>query len=177
MSAALVAYGSKHGSTRGIAEAIGTVLRDHGYDTDVRPAKEVRDLAPYRLVVVGGGLYAGHWHGDATDFLKRFERDLKTRPTWLFSSGPTGGTPETDAKVAEANAHPELVPPPGDVARRAERIGARGHATFAGSIGVTDGVMSLFERWIPKGDWRDFDAIEAWATAIARDAAVAEAAR
>jgi menaquinone-dependent protoporphyrinogen oxidase len=173
-SVALVAYASKHGSTTEIAEAIGAVLRERGLETDVRPAREVRDVGGYRLVVVGSALYMGKWQSDATDFLKRFERELKTRPTWLFSSGPTGGTPEAEAKVAEANASPERVPPPGDVTKRGERIGARGYATFGGSLGVTEEVTGLFERWIPRGDWRDFDAIRAWATAIASSEVRAE---
>ena len=49
----------------------------------------------------------------------------------------------------------------------AERIGARGHATFPGRI--EEGVSGIFSRWVPKGDWRDFDAIRDWADAIAAD--------
>ena len=160
---ALVAYASKHGSTAGIAEAVAETLRARGFVTDVMPAKEVRRIDDYGLVVVGSAVYMFRWQGDAVDFLKRFRRELETRSTWLFSSGPTGGDAEADAKMADI-----LVtqpPPPGNAAKLAERIGVRGHRTFAGA--TADTMTGFFERWIPKGDWRDFDAIRDWANEIA----------
>jgi menaquinone-dependent protoporphyrinogen oxidase len=164
MSAMLVAFGSKYGSTAAIAEAIGQRLRERGHTVDVRPAGEVEDLGRFDAFVVGGGLYMGGWHKEAMNLLKRHEAELRQRPTWLFSSGPTGGSPEADAAVKEALSSPTTYPPVKDVARRMERIGARGHATFPGSVG--EGVGGIFARWVPKGDWRDFDAIRDWADTI-----------
>jgi menaquinone-dependent protoporphyrinogen oxidase len=166
---ALVAYGSKYGSTAGIAEAIGETLRESGLDADVYAASDVRTIEPYDVVVVGGGLYVGRWHGDAVSFVKRFEDDLIDRPTWLFSSGPTGGTDKAEAEMARVLV--EQPAPPSNVAKIANRIGIRGHRTFAGA--VTDGMGGFFSRWIPKGDWRDFDAVRAWATEIASTTPVA----
>ena len=160
---ALVAYGSKYGSTAGIADAIGDALRACGLDADVQAASDVRTIAQYDVVVVGGGLYVGRWHGDAVAFVKRFADDLIDRPTWLFSSGPTGGTAKAEAEMARVLA--EQPGPPGNVAGIAKRIGIRGHRTFAGA--VTQGTGGFFARGIPKGDWRDFDAVRAWATEIA----------
>jgi menaquinone-dependent protoporphyrinogen oxidase len=160
---ALVAYGSKYGSTGGIADSIGETLRELGIEADVRPAADVHKIDQYDLVVIGGGVYVGRWHGDAVAFVKRFEDDLLDRPTWLFSSGPTGGSPKAEADMARVIA--EQPGPPGNVAKAATRIGIRGHRTFAGA--VTEGMGGIFARWIPKGDWRDPDAIRAWATEIA----------
>lgn len=160
---ALIAYGSKYGSTAGIAKAIAESLRAQDVEADVRPAAEVRTIEPYDTVIVGGGLYVGRWHGDAAAFVKRFEDDLIDRPTWLFSSGPTGGSDKAEAEMARVLA--EQPGPPGNVARIAKRIGIRAHRTFAGA--VTDGMGGFFTRWIPKGDWRDFEAVRAWATEIA----------
>ncbi len=53
----LVAYASERGSTAEIAEAIGERLRRSGIGADVRPAGEVRDLAPYGSVVLGSAVY------------------------------------------------------------------------------------------------------------------------
>ena len=36
----LVAYASKHGSTAEIAETVGTVLQERGYEVDVKPIAE-----------------------------------------------------------------------------------------------------------------------------------------
>ena len=166
---ALVAYGSKYGSTAGIADAIGGTLQELGIEADVRPAADVHRIDQYDMVVVGGGVYVGRWHGDAAAFVKRFEEQLLDRPTWLFSSGPTGGSPKAEADMARVLA--EQPGPPGNIARCAERIGIRGHRTFAGA--VTDGMGGVFARWIPKGDWRDLASVRAWATEIARTIPVA----
>lgn len=163
----LVAYASKHGATAEIAQAIGEALNAMGLAADVRPAREVRTLDAYRAVIVGSAVQMDRWQGDAMEFVKRFERELQARPTWLFSSGPTGGSPEADALVARAAAAPEAVPPPKDIAKWAARIGARGHATFPGKVGA--GVGGIFTKWVPKGDWRDFEAITAWARGIGTD--------
>jgi menaquinone-dependent protoporphyrinogen oxidase len=139
---------------------------------DVRPAAEIDAVDPYGAVVIGSGVYMNRWKGEAIEFLKRFERQLTSRPTWLFSSGPTGGTPEADAKVAEILVAQPPAPP--EARKRAQRIGARGHMTFGGRVGP--GMGGIFERWVPKGDWRDFEAIARWARTVARDLRV-EAAR
>jgi menaquinone-dependent protoporphyrinogen oxidase len=164
----LVAYASKHGSTAGIAEALGAALRTRGLVTDVRPAAEVRSIDDYGLVVVGSAVYMFRWQGDAVDFLKRFRHELMSRPTWLFSSGPTGGDAKAEAKVVEIL---EQQPPvSGNAAKLAEQIGVRGHRTFGGRAG--EEMTGVFERWMPHGDWRDFDTIPAWADEIARSAPI-----
>ncbi len=47
----LVAYGTKHGSTIEVAEAIAAALRDSGHEVDVGPAADVRALDDYGAVV------------------------------------------------------------------------------------------------------------------------------
>jgi menaquinone-dependent protoporphyrinogen oxidase len=160
---ALVAYATKHGSTAEIAEAIAETLRARGIPTDVGPASDIHAIDEYGLVVVGSGVYMFRWHGDSVGFVKRFEGKLRDRPTWLFGSGPTGGTPEADEKLAQVLA--DQPPPPGNIAKLAARVGARGYRTFGGRAGPEMG--GIFERWIPKGDWRDFDAVRTWANGIA----------
>jgi menaquinone-dependent protoporphyrinogen oxidase len=167
MSQILVAYATRHGSTGEIAETIGQRLREHGHAVDVRHANEVRDVTDYDAVVIGSAVYMFHWQRDAMDLVKRHERALRARPTWLFSSGPTGGSEETDAALEQLRHSATAFPAPKDVAQRMARIGAKGHATFAGKAGVEMG--GFFERWMPKGDWRDFDAVRGWADGIAAE--------
>jgi menaquinone-dependent protoporphyrinogen oxidase len=164
MQKILVAFGTKYGSTGEIAAAIADVLRRLGLEVDLRSARDVRDVAAYDGVVVGSGVYVGRWHADALDLVKRFERELRVRPTWFFSSGPTGGTPQAEAAMVKALE--EQAPPPGQAGRLAERIAIRGHALFAGKVGA--GVGGIFARWVPRGDWREFGIIETWAAGIAR---------
>jgi menaquinone-dependent protoporphyrinogen oxidase len=160
---ALVAYGTKAGATAGIAEEIGEVLRHRGISTDVLPADRVRSVDEYGIVVVGGGMYVGRWHGDAVKFLKRFADALQDREVWLFGDGPTGGTPGAEAKLAELLA--QQPPAPGNARKLAERVTTHRFRTFGGAVDPETG--GFFARYIPKGDWRDHDAIRAWADLIA----------
>lgn len=167
MPKTLVAYATKHGSTAEIAEMIGVGLRDGGRDVDVLPAGEVVDISPYEKVVVGSAVYMGRWQRDALDFLRRHEAMLKRVPTWLFSSGPTGGTPDADAKVAALGGGSLVASPPKDAVGWVRRIGARAHMTIPGRIG--EGMGGFFERWMPRGDWRDLAAVRRWGQALAGD--------
>jgi menaquinone-dependent protoporphyrinogen oxidase len=65
MPRVLVAYATKHGSTREVAEAIAARLRENGLDADLRCAADVEAVDDYASVVVGGSIYMGRWHGDA----------------------------------------------------------------------------------------------------------------
>ena len=65
MTKVLVAYGSRHGGTRGIAERIGEVLRTEGLDVEVAAADHVTDVADADAFVVGSGVYMGSWLKEA----------------------------------------------------------------------------------------------------------------
>ena len=161
MARALVAYASKHGSTREIAEAIAAELEDAGLTVDCREAATVSTFAGYDLVVLGSAVYAGRWRRDAKRLLKRQERELARVPFWLFSSGPAGEKP-TPPKWAE----------PQKLMARAERIGVREHVVFGGRI--PQDPRNFVERAMLKNtpvefqDLRDWDEIRQWAAGIAR---------
>ncbi|MFJ9898296.1 flavodoxin domain-containing protein [Streptomyces sp. NPDC091280] len=154
----LVAYGTKNGSTAGIAEAVADVLNKAGVTAEALPAATVPDVKPYGAVVIGGALYAGHWQRDARRFLGRHRRALAGRPVWLFSSGPL------DASASERD-----IPPVPGVRRAMIRLDARGHTTFGGCLGEdAEGRLARsIVRGGKGGDFRDFAAIEAWAAGIA----------
>ena len=84
----LVAYATKHGSTREVAETIAEVLRADGYDVTVRPASDITELDDVEAVVLGGALYTGRWHRDARRFLSRFRGELAARRLAVFGMGP-----------------------------------------------------------------------------------------
>src|SRR3954462_14122995 len=58
----LVAYATKHGSTREVAEAVAGTREQRGVDVDVLPAASAGSLDGYDGVVLGGALYTGRWH-------------------------------------------------------------------------------------------------------------------
>jgi menaquinone-dependent protoporphyrinogen oxidase len=158
----LIAYATKYGATVEIAEKIGQVLRQAGLPADVQPADRVGDLTAYKAVVLGSAVYAGQWRKEAATFLEANEKQLAERPVWLFSSGPTGkGDP---VQLMKGWRFPEAQQP------IADRIHPRDIAFFHGVLDMQK--LSLPEKVIvkgikaPVGDFRDWNAITAWAAAI-----------
>ncbi|MGC8838333.1 MAG: flavodoxin domain-containing protein [Anaerolineae bacterium] len=159
----LVAYATKYGATAEIAEKIGATLREAGLQAEVLPVDQVGDLTPYQAVVLGSAVYAGQWRREAAAFLKAHEEALAQRPVWLFSSGPLGeGDP---VQLMKGWRFPEALQP------IADRIAPRDIAFFHGALDPDK--LSLGERLLlralkaPAGDYRDWEAIAAWAAAIA----------
>jgi menaquinone-dependent protoporphyrinogen oxidase len=161
----LVAYATKYGATEGIAEKIGVVLGEEGFDVEVISSEKISDLSPYEAVVIGSGVYIGRWRKEAAKFLKVYEKDLKQKKVWLFSSGPTGeGDPE-----AQLNGWTF----PEGLKETAASIGPVDSTIFSGSIDKEK--LKGLEKWMLKkveagiGDFRDWEAIEAWARSIAQE--------
>jgi menaquinone-dependent protoporphyrinogen oxidase len=159
----LVAYATKYGATAEIAERIGEVLRQAGLQANVLPAENVTDMTPYGAVVLGSAVYIGKWRGEAAKFLEANEKALAGLPVWLFSSGPTG---EGDAvELMKGWSFPEAQQ---DVA---DRLGPRDVVVFHGALDPKK--LSFAEKLIikgvkaPMGDFRDWEAITAWAEGIA----------
>lgn len=150
----LVAYGSKHGATAGIADEIGRTLRDDGFEAVVEPADTVTDVSGYDGVVLGGALYAGRWDGKARGCARRNAEQLRHRPVWLFSSGPV-----------DSSAEQHDIPPVRGVARRMRNLGAREHMTFGGALTADDaGFMARsLIRHGKGGDFRNSARIQEWA--------------
>lgn len=144
----LIAYASKMGGTKGLAEMLGDEFARLGHEADVRPAGRVESITEYDAVIVGGALYILRWHADARRFVKRFHTHLAERPVWLFSSGPL------DESAGEGGIQPVRF-----VRKTITRIGARGHMTFGGRL--TDE-----SRGLPVGDWRDPNQVRGWAEQI-----------
>ncbi len=161
----LVTYASKYGGTAGIAEKIGEVLREAGVETDVLPVDRVRDLAPYRAVILGSAVYIGGWRKPAVNFIRSREQELSGRPVWIFSSGPTG--PADQGAFMGGGLLPKALLPVAD------RIHPRDVVIFGGAA-FAERLKGL-DKWIlnnvkaPLGDFRDWAAIQSWAEAIARD--------
>jgi menaquinone-dependent protoporphyrinogen oxidase len=156
----LVAYASKHASTAEIAERIAAAMRDAGCDAQAIPAAEVHDVSGYEAVVLGSAVYAKRWQRDARSFARRHAAALRTRPVWLFSSGPFGSADE----------HPTAPTPP-IATKLVEQLGAREHVMFGGRAPTDPG--NFVERAMLKNtpperrDARDWAAIDAWGSSVA----------
>lgn len=155
----LLTVGSKHGASDEIGRAIGAALDEAGMEPMNLPPEQVTSLDGYDAVVIGSGVYAGRWVESARRFVDDHLDELRELPVWVFSSGPLGDPPK-----------PVEEPPEGTAV--AERIGAREHRVFAGALDRSG--LNLGERAIvgivraPDGDFREWPAISAWGTGIAR---------
>jgi menaquinone-dependent protoporphyrinogen oxidase len=166
-SKALVAYASKHGSTREIAQAVAEEMQAAGVEVDCRDAGEVRDLDGYDAVVLGSAVYMKRWRSEARAFLRRHARALAAMPFWVFSSGPCG---EGAAPDANDGAGPDLswCEPP-RIVERLERMNVREHVIFGGRV-PEDGFMGNAMRQSSPPellDMRDWDEIREWAAKVA----------
>lgn len=174
----LVAYATRHGATKGIAERIAATFEQHRLDVTLSSVGEIGSIEGYDAYVIGSAAYMGGWLGEATGFVRKHEQQLAGRPVWLFSSGPTG-TETVDAKGRD----PLVAAEPKEFQEFARAIRPRGLQVFYGAYdpdaapaGIAEkmmqGFMSLFPASrdaLPKGDFRDWPAIEAWAESIARE--------
>jgi menaquinone-dependent protoporphyrinogen oxidase len=174
----LVAYASRHGATRGIAECIAATLEQTGLDVTLQPVADAGAIDGYDAYVIGSAAYMGGWLGDATTFVRRHRDVLAGRPVWLFSSGPT-----STATAAAKGRDPLQAAAPKEFAEFARSIGPREVQVFYGAYdpnappaGLAESLMSRFMRLapaarqaLPAGDFRDWPAIEAWAESIARE--------
>lgn len=158
----LVAFGTKYGATQQIAERIAEVLRGAGLQVDVQPADRAGDVRSYGAVVLGSAVYIGQWRKPAVRFLQDNQVALVGKPVWLFSSGPTGeGDP---VELTNGWHFPAKLQP------AADKIGVRDIALFHGA--ADESKMNFLEKWMlknvkaPVGDFRDWEAISAWAAGI-----------
>jgi menaquinone-dependent protoporphyrinogen oxidase len=92
----LIAYASRHGATKEIAEALAGAIREAGFEADVRPAGTVADVSLYAGVVIGAPLYAGTLLKDLPKFAERHAKALKATPVAAFVSGSSLGDPGPD---------------------------------------------------------------------------------
>jgi menaquinone-dependent protoporphyrinogen oxidase len=176
----LVAYASRHGATRGIAERVATTLERNGLAVTLKPAGEVRDAGTFDAFVIGGAAYVFHWLKEATEFVERHRPLLASRPVWLFSSGPVG-TDTVDAQgrdVLQTSVPREFAELTAIIHPRGERIFFGAYDPTARPIGFMERVtrmMPAARDALPAGDFRDWAAIEEWAEGIAHDLLAASA--
>jgi menaquinone-dependent protoporphyrinogen oxidase len=139
----LVAYATKRGSTREVAEAVAETLRGQGFEVELVPAAEAKSVEKFDAVVIGGALYSGRWRGSR--MLKRRRRALASKPVAVFAMGPR--------RAADI------------VFTRASQQLQRALARVPEVEPVASGVFGGVDR--KKGiDLRDWDAIRAWAEAV-----------
>jgi menaquinone-dependent protoporphyrinogen oxidase len=156
----LVAYATRHESTRGTATEIARVLDDEGLAVRLVAVDSIDELRPFRAAVIGCTVFDGQWMPGVHAFLADHERQLEAMPVWLFATGPPEPLPEG-----------ATVDVPLDLVGVIERIGPRDVALFAGSLqphhlGAALRILARLSR-ASFAEHRDRAAVERWARHVA----------
>lgn len=164
----LVAYASRYGSTKEVAESVAGALREAGLEVDCRDMREVDAVEDYRAFVLGAPFYFGRWLRPARRFLDRFGPVLAHRDVAVF------GTGQIDAAHQPA---PEVRAQMDSLAVRYDWLHPFDIGVFGGSY--TPDRLSGWHRWllrlpasplrgIPASDLRDWQEVRSWADGVAR---------
>ena len=138
----LVTASSKHGATDEVADAIAKRLEAAGFTVDRIAPADVTTVEPYDAVIVGSAVYILQWMPE---------------PVWAFSVGMNGVPKHSEQ---DGNRVGPLL----------THVNCRELRTFPGRYKPE--LLSLRERSVARlagvveGDFRDWDAIEAWADGI-----------
>jgi menaquinone-dependent protoporphyrinogen oxidase len=166
----LVAVASKHGATADIADRVAGILRATGHDVtqyDITHGHvRAESVEGYDAYVIGSAIYEGHWLRTARHFVLDHAITLQRGEVHLFSSGPLDDENHVGVDTHKID---ELI----------HAVDAVEHRMFSGRLDRGD--LNRLERWVVDvvkahdGDYRDWTAIDAWATGLSASFAGANA--
>lgn len=161
----LVGYATQHGSTREIAERIGSVLDQHGHRVEVSALEEVIEAGGYGGFVLGSAIHRQNWLLAARRFIEHHAGTLAVRPVWLFSVGMPAALPRRFRTWAATEEGKAIVGFRSYFLPRATRLFSGvyrpEHTPWPGRL--------LFRAMGGRfGDYRDWECIETWAREIAQ---------
>jgi menaquinone-dependent protoporphyrinogen oxidase len=190
MKRILVTYATMTGSTLEVAQVVAEEIARSDVQVDVLPLGEVKSLAGYDGVVLGGPMLMG-WHRQAMGFLKKHRQALQRIPLAVFvmaisltQTGETnvGGVPvyvdDQLPKPPEQAGHLRFRERYARLSNYVQPILTAVRLVRPASIGVFGGRLEygrlkwwavLFVMLIiqaPAGDRRNWVAIRAWAAGL-----------
>jgi menaquinone-dependent protoporphyrinogen oxidase len=162
----LVTYASRTGSTMEVAEAIGKTLSEDRAQVDVIPMQDVKDLSPYRAVIVGSAIRKAKWLPEAVQFIRTHQETLMHKPLAMFTVCIT---------LAMSNSDQYRSAVAGWTAPIRVLVRPLSEGLFAGMLDFS----KLPFNWdtlklratvaagiFPRGDRRDWAAIRSWAESL-----------
>jgi menaquinone-dependent protoporphyrinogen oxidase len=153
----LLAHASRFGSTQEVAETIASTLSEAGLAVELQPMQDVQSLDRYDAVVLGAAIYNAKWNAVAHQFVSQYQDGLSQLPVVIFTLGPLSGNDaakrnsrrQLDNELAK---YPWLKPIAVEI--------------FAGKYDPSKPGLNFFERFLPARDYRNWDAIRAWANEL-----------
>lgn len=157
----LIAYASRCGSTAEVAHMIAQTLLNHGISVDLNLVEHVKDLSPYKMVIIGSAIRTAHWLPEAVTFVKENRLVLRRISTAYFTVCLTMAQ-DDDSSRQKAE-------------RFLDAVREYNHADLEGYFGglLDFKRLSWLDQMIMKsrgrtkeGDYRDWNAIQAWTDMI-----------
>jgi menaquinone-dependent protoporphyrinogen oxidase len=160
----LIAYASEFGTTGEVAEAIGEVLCQEGNTVETKWVNNVKDLNNYDAVIIGSAIQYDKWMSEATEFVTANQKILQQLPVAYFFTCLVLHklNPKGDLEAKEYSDKLQALVP------QVKPVSIGG---FAGVLDYSNmGFFSrlilkaiLYKKGVKEGDYRDWDAIRAWA--------------
>ncbi len=157
----LIAYASKVGSTADIADEIRRVIEQgSAVVVDVKPVSQVKDVSAYDAVIIGSAIRRGKWLPQAVRFVQKNREALRRVPVAYFTVCLTMREDnEENRRTVSAYMEPvRRVLQPLD-------IGLFGGELEYEKFPFWQRLMLKLNR-MPRGDFRNWDAIRAWASRL-----------
>lgn len=141
----LIAYTTKKGSTREVAQKIGEVLKSKGMNVSVADIKDKPNVEGFDATIVGAPIMMGNLLHRAPDFVKKHLKVFKDKPFACFA---LGGTLKEDTEENRAIMLKKL-------AKVTDKITPFDIGLFGG-------------KYSDDKDWRDWNKITAWAEELSK---------
>ncbi|CAG0950177.1 menaquinone-dependent protoporphyrinogen oxidase [Anaerolineae bacterium] len=161
----LVTYATIMGATTGIARAIGIELRASGAAVRVLPIDHVSRPENYRSIIIGSPIYEGLWLDTATAFLEQQRELLSQIPVAYFVVHA-----RNNKSADEQQRHVQrCIKAIHDKVPEIEPVDV---GVFAGAFNSRSWTLSTLlalkaQGDLPlDGDYRDWNAIQAWARQV-----------
>lgn len=171
----LVGYATVHGSTADIAQAIGEELTAQGLQVTVENVTRVQRLNGYDAFVLGTPIHASNWLLEMKEFVKKNIKQMLGKPVYFWVACIRVIERFGLEHVMEFYMAPEIL----------DKLDVRDKTAFAGKLDLQN--TDWNERWTLAarydgeswpinfdGDFRDWEAIRAWAHKVARELQVAQ---
>ncbi len=155
----LIAYATRGGTTQKVAESIAGAMREHQALVEVRPIEQVRDLSPYRAVVVGSGVRDEKWLPEAVHFVKDHQQALQQSPLVYFLVYSLL-LEEFPQRIEEVLSHLS------EIRQMVEPLEV---AIFSRDPQSLSPKMLVNTKHLPEGHWSDWKSLETWAGQIYKE--------
>ena len=162
----LVAYATRYGSTKEVAETVAATLGEQGLEVEVKTAREVRSLDGYGAVVLGTPLYMGALFKDVRALLELNQAALEQTPLALFALGPVSAADGVEGSRQQLDTALAKLPWLSPVAMEVF-VGKYDPAKLGWKDRMIAALPASPLHGEPAHDERDWEAIRGWARAMA----------